>query len=329
MNQILSNNNYNNNYNKTDTKKIIVIFCVAVILIAIIIASVSFYNYYKRKKQIEDLPAPQIEIIKNLEDETKATIKISATDGLNYIIYSWDTGKENRVNNLNGSKNFERIIDVPQNATNNLQVKAVSVNGRMSEKTEIFELDIDVNKPTIDSITIVNSKLKLQVSDETGISYLAYRWENEEEEVINVDENDNKTFETELEIKRGTYELQIRVVDVNGNEENVSKLITGVKEPEVKAIRYDNVVNIVVTHDMGFKRIEFLINDDLYVYDETLAEYSEDTKEIDLDFPIKEGENLIQVKAYSLEKLSEEDTDSLDNYATKTFSGKCTYEPQQ
>lgn len=329
MNQILSNNDYNNNYNKMDTKKIIVIFCIAIILIAIIIASVAFSNYYKKKKQQANYPTPQIEIVKDEEDETKVAIKVEATDGLNYIIYTWDDGKENRVNNLNASKTFERIIDIPQNATNNLKVQAVSINGIMGEKTETFELDIDTDKPKIDSITIVNSKLRVEVSDETGIDYLAYKWENEEEQIVKADENNNQTFSTELEIKRGTYELQLRVVDINGNEEKISKLITGVKEPEIDVTRYDNVVNIIVSHDMGFKRVEFLINDDLYIYDENLSGYSEDTKELNFDFPLKEGENIVRVKAYSLEKLSSEGNDSLDNYAAKTFSGKCTYEPQQ
>ena len=67
----------------------------------------------------------------------------------------------------------------------------------------------------------------------------------------------------------------------------------------------------------------------LYIYDENLSGYSEATKELNFDFPLKEGDNIVRVKAYSLEKLSSEGNDSLDNYAAKTFSGKCTYEPQQ
>ena len=79
---------------------------------------------------------------------------------------------------------------------------------------------------------------------------------------------------------------------------------------------------------MGFKRIEYIINNDLYVYDENYSKYDKNKTTIELDFPIQEGENLVQVTAYSLETLSEdvEDEDNLENYSSKTFTGKCTYE---
>ena len=199
----------------------------------------------------------------------------------------------------------------------------------MNEKNEEYELDVDLSKPTIDSMAIVDKKLQIEMSDNEGIDYIKYQWEDEDEVVINVGEEDNKNFTTKLEIKRGTYKLKLTVADIYGNTETISKLITGVNEPEIKAIKYGDIVRVTVTHDMGFKLIQYIVNDKVYEYGENYSKYDKDLKTMELDFPLKEGENIIQVNAYSLEKISDEEieADDLSNYSFKSFTGKCTYEP--
>lgn len=328
MNQILfENNNNNNDYNKIDTKKIVIFFCIALICIAVIIVSIKLVGMYKNSKDNKNGAVPDISIIKENDKNNEVTIKATCEDGIDYLIYTWNNENENKVN-LNGSKTFERIIEIPDNVMNNLAVKVVSTQGVNNNKTEIFEKNTNNIKPTIDSISIIDKKLHIQVSDDTGLAYILYRWENEGEQKISADENDNKTMNVELDIQRGTYKLFVTVVDVDGNEENVSRLITGVNEPQITVIKYGGVVNISVTHDRGFKRIEYIINNKKYVYDEAFTKYDKNKTTVEFEFPLKEGENIVKVSAYSWEKLSEEDeVDILENYSSKTFIGKCTYEP--
>jgi len=324
MNQILFTNNNNNNYNKIDTKKIIKIFAIAIILVALVIVALKVYGIYQNKKKAVSDVVPEIIITSNNTKE--ATIKVTCEEGIQYLIYTWNDEDENRVN-LNGSTSFERIVEMPENTINTLKVEVVSINNVTGSKTEVFENSIDNVKPTVDSITIVDKKLNIEVSDDNGIKYLAYKWENEEEVIINADENDNMKMTAEIDIQRGTYKLQIRVVDIYENEELLSRLVTGVNEPEITVIKYGDTVNISVTHDMGFKRIEFIINNSVYVYDENFSSYDKNKTEIGFDFPLKEGENKVQVNAYSLEKMSKNQEETLENYAFKRFTGKCTYEP--
>lgn len=324
MNQILFTNNNNNNYNKVDTKKVITIFAIAIILVAVIIVAIKVYGIYQEKKNAASDVVPEIVITSNNTKE--ATIKVTCEEGIQYLVYTWNDEDENRVN-LNGSTSFERIVEMPENTINTLKVEAVSINNVKGNKTEVFENSIDNVKPTVDSITIVDKKLNIEVSDNNGIKYLAYKWENEEEVIINADENNNMKMTTEIDIQRGTYKLQIRVVDIYENEEVLSRLITGVNAPEITVIKYGNKVNIAVTHDMGFKKIEFIINNSVYVYDENFSKYDKNKTEVEFDFPLKEGENKVQINAYSLEKMSEDQGETLENYAFKRFTGKCTYEP--
>lgn len=325
MNQILFTNN-DNNYNKVDTKKIIKFFCVAIILVALVIIGIKIYEKYEEYKSTQKDMLPEIVIARTEVDSREVTIKVTCEDGIEYLIYTWNNEQEVRVN-LNGSTNFERIVEIPQNAMNNLNVQVTSTNGTTNQKTEIFESNTDNTKPMVESISIVNKKLNIKVSDNSGLKYLAYKWENEEEVVLNADENDNKQMIASIDIQRGTYKLQIRVVDIYGNEEILSRLVTGVNEPEITVIKYGDTVNISVTHDMGFKKIEFIINNSKYIYDENYSKYDKNKTTVEFNFPLKEGENIVQVNAYSQEKLSEEAGEELENYAFKKFSGKCTYEP--
>lgn len=320
MNQILTTNN-DNNYNQNDTKKIIIIFSIAIILIACIIIAVALLF---KKQDTGELITPEIEIVR--QEEKEITIKVACSDGIDYVVYTWNDEKNNKVN-LNNSTSFERIISMPENKNNTLNVEAVSSKGAKGIKQKQYELNIDTEKPVIDDMTVTESVLHIEASDDSGIDYLVYQWEDEEETKIKANEEDNKKISADVNIKRGTYKLTVKVFDISGNKEEVSKLITGVNQPEIDAIKLGDIVKITVKHDMGFKKIEYQVNDKLYVYDENYSGYDKEKTTMELEIPLKEGENLIRVKAYSLEKLTNDETeeDDIESYSSKTFLGKCTY----
>lgn len=324
MNQILFTNNNNNNYNKVDTKKIIGFFAIAILLIAIIIVSIKTYGMYKKRK--DNLTETKAEISISTDNLEETTIRIAWKDGIKYLVYTWNDEDENKVV-LNGSTSFERIIEIPDNPINTLKLEVTSINNVTTTKTEVFEKNTNTSKPIVDSITIIDKKLNIEVSDDNGIKYLAYQWENEEEVIIEAPEEDNKKMTAEIDIQRGTYKLQIRIVNIDNVEEKLSRLITGVNTPEISVIKYGDRINVSVTHDRGFKRIEFIINNTLYVYDEEYSKYDKNKTTVEFEFPLQQGENLVQIKAYSLEKLTEDGEEKLENYSSKTYTGKCTYEP--
>lgn len=325
MNQILSTNNNNNNYNKTDIRKIIIFFCIAILLVAIILVSIKIVVLIKNNSAKENA-VPTIEISRLSEDAKEVTIRVTCPEGISYLIYTWNNEDENRVN-LNGSTTFERVVDIPEKELNDLNVNVVSSNGITNEKTELFEIKIDTVKPKIESISILETKIHIKVSDNMGIKYLSYQWEGQDAVIVGADETNNKVMETDIDIQRGIYKLSIKVVDIYDNEETLSRMVTGLNEPVITAIKYDDVVHITVTHDMGFKRIEFIINDRVYVYDDKFSQYDSAKTTVEFDFPLDKGENLVTVNAYSLEKLSEDESDELNNYSLKQYIGRCTYEP--
>ena len=325
MNQILLTSNDYNSYDKDDTKKIIMIFCIAIIIFAIVVTALKVYEIYKSKQVDTTSENPEVEITE--QSDGQVIINANCKDGINYIIYTWNRTNENRVN-LNGSTSFQRIVSMPYSKENILKVEVVSMNNIKSEIVKTFGMEVDEELPKIDALTVAGSKLSIDVSDNSGIDYIEYQWEGEEADKFYANDGENKTFNLQINIQRGTHKLSVRVVDIYGNEETMSRLVTGVNEPEILVLKYGNTVSIKATHDMGIKQISALINDKLYVFNESDPEYVKDTV-VQREFPLEEGENTVKVIVHSYEKLSEDEDDSLNNYAFKTFVGYCTYDPNE
>lgn len=329
MNQILSTNNNNGSRNprEVDTQKIIKIFCVSAIAIAvIIIAIICIGKFIKSKEEKVELKKPIISIKR--EEQDFIMFFVTCADGLSKIEYTWNNTDTTEIN-CNGATDYSRKIELPEGAENYLDIYATSSNNVTERAYQTFAEFIDLEKPKIEyGSTIEDSMITVTATDETKLSYMEYYWDGEDSVKVDVTEDSPTKIETKIEVLRGTRKLYVKAVDLAGNTENVSRLITGVNQPEITAIRYGGVVNVKAYHDMGFKRIEYIINNQLYVYDENFSRYNPEEKEVELEFPLKEGENTVVIKAYSLEKYEELTMDNLDNYASKIFRGKCTYQPE-
>ena len=90
-------------------------------------------------------------------------------------------------------------------------------------------------------------------------------------------------------------------------------MFNGVNNPVIEVTRQGNRLFMTMTHDMGFKKIEFTVNGQQYVYDENFSGYDSTKQEISYQFTLKEGENTVIINAISME-----DTEA-------TYKGKCNY----
>ena len=130
--------------------------------------------------------------------------------------------------------------------------------------------------------------------------------------MIQADPNNNTTVEASIEVNRGENIWTIKAVDIDGNETIKSAKFKGLKVPEISAIKIDNKVKTTITHDMGFEKIEFIINSEAYLYDELCEGYDSTKTTLEYTFDLQEGENTVIINAYSMEGT------------TKNYRGRCT-----
>ena len=314
MNQILStSNNQNNNKKAIDTKKIIVFFCAIIILFGIVIAGMSIYHLYKSKSKdntVDKLNKPEI-VIEQI-DNGNVKVKVKYDQGINKVSYIWNES-DRKDSNENGKTYIEKLIEMPETTTNKLEVIAFGEDGTEESITREFAKEGDTVKPVID--WVVTTNLQIIATDNTELDYLTYQWAGEEEVMIKADENDKTKIEKTIEIKRGTTELTVKAVDASGNIETKTRTFQGVKEPEISWMKYDDIVEMTITHDMGFKKIVFTINGKEYVYDSNYRGYNPAQTEVKFQTKLNPGDNTILIKAYSNEG------------SEKIKQGKATYNP--
>lgn len=314
MNQIL----YNENKNKKpiDKKKIIIIFAIIAIVFAMIIIGIIIYNKIKENnedKPIEALNKPSIDL-EAVDQNCKISVKY--TEGLSKIIYYWNDEENITEKNVTGTE-FQILIEIPEGDTNTLYVKAIGSDDSIKKVRQEFKKEgseQDENLPTIvwERVGGTNNIL-IKVASAKGIDKITYEWE--EDEPVTLSANGEKEFETEIEIKRGTNKLLVTATDSEGNTQSKEENIVGIHLPEIEVyVTQDRILHMKVTHDAGFKRVEFNVNNSTLLYDEDYPTYDENTTELETELPLNEGKTVVKITAESLENEA----------SIKTYEGEIT-----
>lgn len=325
MNQILLTNNQNNKKrnnnqynanNSGDMKRIIIFFSIAILVFALLIIGIYAYKLSGSKNKKEEYVNEQREIsIDDIENQAKVTAKVEV--GINKIIYSWND-EESKEIDLNGIKEYEEALEVPE-GENVLKIKIIDQNGEEFETSKEFYREEDKEKPKLEideEVLRTTGKVKIIASDDNnGLKYITYQWNDEEETKIDAESEDQATIETTIDVKRGQNTLKIKAVNNLDKEKDLERMLKGVNDPVIEVTKDDGLgeMYMKITHDMGFKMIEFSVNGKEYIYDENFSGYDSEKKEISYKFALKEGENIVIIHAISIED------------SEKTYKGKCNY----
>ena len=89
----------------------------------------------------------------------------------------------------------------------------------------------------------------------------------------------------------------------HGNEQKEQKDFNGVKAPQIAAEQTADEKNILiyVTHDVGIKKVEYAINSKIYVKEH--RDGDTDNKKWTISQELNMGENIIEIKATSVEGI--------------------------
>lgn len=318
MNQILLTDNDNNRKksnrnNSSDIKKIITFFGVVILIFGIAMGGTKGYEIYKNRTNKEKpIGKPQL----SLEETDKdVTIIAKAESGISKIIYSWNDEEEN-IRELNGRTSQEENMQIPD-GNNTLKVKIIDKMGQEIETTkDFYRTEENSEKIEINTSVTEGGELKIVVTSELPIKYMSYKWNDNEEIKTEVQEENKKNMETTISIIRGKNTLNIKVEDIEGNINSLDKKFEGRLKPEFNVYKDGDRLYIIITHDKGFKKIDFKVNGIDRTYDENISGYDGEKQEQEFYFTLQEGRNEVEVKA-----VSNEDTEA-------EYKGQCDYTAQ-
>lgn len=305
MNQILStsmpmNNNKKNKSGKpVTTGSILKFFGIAILVFGVLLIGAGTYAIYKNQSyQQEQNLEPTISI----ENKTDNTIMLKITHKKNIarVEYGWNDEEKIIVNGNNG-KYLEKEISIPS-GINTLHVLVVDEDGKEMTYEKQYEIESNIK------IEVSGNKIRITYESDTTISYMTYRWDEEDEETVEINDT---SIDQEIEAIKGLHTLTVVVVDENNNTDTKQQKINGVAKPKITVGIDEQQEHFVIqaSDEEKLSRIEFRLDqDENQEYVLNLEE--KDLKELQYVLPdslkLKTGENVIEVTVYNSNGISEE-----------------------
>lgn len=309
MNQILYEEEQ---AHKTDIKKIQLFFSIVLIVFGLVLVGSGTWKIMSKQKGEAELyngTKPQIEA--NIFEEDKVIIKITHDKAIEKILYSWNNDADNVILGRDRSS-IEELIEMPI-GENVLNVRVIDIVGEESSfiQTYVLSSGIDIEKPTIE-FSVVDSNIKIIAQDETEISYITYRWNNEEEQTAHATDQSSTKIEITIPILRGENSLTVIAVDANNNTETKIQKFNAVTRPTIKVTQYADKIIITVNDEQGLDKVEYNLNGQNFRWESTTEGRTEWVHE----HTIPEGDSKIIINAWNKSGVQAEE-----------FRGQCNYTP--
>lgn len=301
MNQILSVEN-NNRKEKTkkikssgpmDIDSILRIFAISILVFGVFMVGSASYSMYKGNQETNGSVKPTIFVEGTAEGEI--TLKITHVKNLAKVTYTWSGGEVIDVP-CEGKKSIEEKIQIPT-GTNTLTVYASDINGQEINYSKTYTLQGDI---TIE-LEVEGNNIKILAEGKEELSYVTYRWDEEEETRIDVNELQTEQI---VEIPKGLHTLTVIAVDINNKTETKEQEVNGVTKPTLE-VTTDGSSNFIIkaTDEQGLDKIEFII----YSGDETEKNRLEldGQTEVEYPYPLHDGENKLEITVYNVNNATE------------------------
>ena len=298
MNQILATSNPTSKKTKTkrsggpaDIKTIVRVFAIAMLVFGVFMIGTGSYAIYRDSEANNSEITKPVITEKLNEDSTAVILTVTHDKAIDRIEYSWN---ENEVQTItgNGRKYIEQEIEIP-GGTNKLNVRAIDTQGQEISTQREFTAEEIIN------LAVSGSKLKITAENETEIAYMTYRWDDEEEQRIDINAT---TVDQEIDIPMGEHNLTVILVDVNNETITKEQKVKGVTKPTID-IQTDDAGEyylITITDETGLERVELNIRGE----ERTITVENGET-ELKYKLRLNEGdENRLEITAYNVDGIA-------------------------
>lgn len=189
------------NTNPVAIKSILKFFAIAMLIFGIFTIGTGAYAVFKNQsEQQEQNLEPSISI--EDKDEETILLKVVHKKNIAKLEYRWNDEESTVVNGNNG-KYIEKQIKVPS-GKNTLHVLVVDEDGKEIPYEKQYERESKIN------FEVSGNKIKIIYEGDKKVSYMTYRWDEEEEKTIQI--NDTK-IDQEIDAIKGLHTLTVIVVD--------------------------------------------------------------------------------------------------------------------
>ena len=298
MNQILATSNPTSKKTKTkrsggpaDIKTIVRVFAIAMLVFGVFMIGTGSYAIYRESEANNSEITKPVITEKLNEDSTAVILTVTHDKAIDRIEYSWNEDEVQTITG-NGRKYIEQEIEIP-GGTNKLNVRAIDTQGQEISTQREFTAEEIIN------LAVSGSKLKITAENETEIAYMTYRWDDEEEQRIDINAT---TVDQEIDIPMGEHNLTVILVDVNNETITKEQKVKGVTKPTIN-IETDDAGEyylITITDETGLERVELNIRGE-----QRTITVENGEKELKYKLQLNEGdENRLEITAYNVDGIA-------------------------
>lgn len=272
-----------------DIKLVMKVFSITIIVFGLFLTSNASYTLYKNMNQSSNTSTDKPII--NVEKVNDQYVLISASHSkqINNIVYQWNEEDPITVEG-NGTTSLQEEVKLPS-GTNTLKITATDLNGQSISYEKQY---IAGSLPEID-LSVDGTNIKATVTSEEGLSYITYRWDDEEETREEVD--GETSSELTIEIPQGLHTLTIIAVDINNNTETKTQDVKGVTKPVLEVTTDGQNFIIKATDKENLEKIEYSLNGEENSIDIDGTEYN-------YNIPLVDGENKLIITVYNSNGLT-------------------------
>ena len=281
-------------------KKIVRFFSIAIILFGLILLGQGSYGIYKNMSENQKQQTiPQVEIQRQ---EDSVLISVKHDKAIKQIAYKWNEENETIIDAQNKNE-IDKEIELPV-GTNTLNVRVVDVNG----KENLYQKEYVVEEELKIDLSVIGNNIKIIVTDSKGISKITYKWNNDKEVNISVDDQDNKKIEQIVEIPTGLNTLEINATNIDNVTQTKTQEVRGIKKPEISVVKENEYLIVTVKDEEGLKFINHVLNGG-----EAQQLECDGQKELKYKQPLVPGDNRVTITAENIHE------------AKTVFEGLCVY----
>ena len=299
MNQILATSNpttkktkQKRNGGPADIKTIVRVFAITMLVFGVFMIGTGSYAIYKdNEANNSEITKPVITETLN-EDSTAVVLTVTHDKAIDRIEYSWNDDEVQTITG-NGRRYIEQEIEIP-GGTNTLNVKAIDAQGQEISTQREFTSEEIIN------LTISeNNKLKITAESETEIAYMTYRWDEEEEQRVDIN---STTVDQEIDVPMGTHDIMVTLVDVNNETTTKEQTVMGTTKPTIN-IEADDAGEyylITITDETGLERVDLTLRGE-----QRTITVENGEKELKYKLKLNAGdENRLEITAYNVDGIA-------------------------
>ena len=299
MNQILSTdmpNNIKKEKKPIATNSILKFLVIAMIIFGLCIIGSGAYALYQNQAE-ERIKNSEPTISLENKTDTVVLLKVVGQVNIAKIEYYWNDGKSTTVNG-NSGKYLEAEITIPA-GQNTLHIIVQDENGKETTYDKDYDIESNIQ------LEVIDDKIHITYSGDEVISYMTYRWDDEDEYTLQVD---GRELDEEIDVMSGLHTLTVIVVDEENNTDMKVQKINGIAKPEINIYTDESKEHFVIkaSSESNITRVEITIDqneEQKYLLNLEGKEISDFTYTIS-ELSIHDGDNYIEVVAYTEDNVT-------------------------